>query len=417
MTKTSEEGYIVGLDVGTTGITALVGELLPDGQINLLGVGKSQARGMERGGVNDLDSVAKSIETAIEEARQLANVEIGSVYLSISGKHIGCQNESAKVAISEEVVQSDIDDVIHIARSVVLDEQEEILHVLPQEYAIDLQPGISNPLGLSGVQMKAQVHLVTAHKDMAKNLKKCVQRCGLDVAGMAFSGYASSLAVLTEDEKELGACVVDIGGGTMDIAVYTGGALRYTSVLPYAGRTVTSDVAYAFGTPHNDAEQVKVRFGCARASLVSQDESIEVPSVGGRPARSLHRHTLADVIEPRYSELLGMIRKELGKAQAQLKEAGCKHQIAAGVILTGGAAQIEGLVECASEVLGCQVRIGKPQQLAGLSDFVDTPADATVVGLLLHGRAHQEDHLRDRQRHRAGGSVFQRVSNWFRGEF
>lgn len=418
MTKSAERNLIVGLDIGTAKVTALVGEVLPDGDLNIIGLGSHSSKGMDKGGVNDLDSVVKSLKRAVDEAEMMADCQITSVYLGLSGKHIECRNETGMVPISdEEVTQEDVDSVIHTAKSVRLSDEHRVLHVLPQEYSIDFQEGIKNPIGLSGVRMHAKVHLITCHNDMARNIEKCVERLGLRVDQLIFSALASSYAVLTDDEKELGVCVVDIGGGTMDMAVFTGGALRHTKVIPYAGSTVTSDIAYAFGTPPLDAEAIKVRHGGAFSRLVSKEDTIEVPSVGGRPARSLQRQTLAEVIEPRYSELLGMINQELSKVQGELKKAGVKHQLAAGLVLTGGAAQIEGLVECAEQIFQCQVRIGQPAGVKGLSDYVETPVYSTAVGLLHYGKEHQSMPQQDYKNKSSVTGLLKRVGNWLRGEF
>jgi len=419
MTKATDRNVIVGLDIGSSKVTALIGELLPDGELNIIGVGTQESRGVDKGGVNDLESVVRSVKRAMEEAELMADVQVSSVYLGISGKHISCQNEIGMVPISdEEVTQDDVDNVIHTAKSVKIRDEHRILHVLPQEYAIDYQEGIKNPVGLSGVRMEAKVHLITCHNDMAKNMVKCVERCELKVEQLIFSALASSYSVLTEDERELGVCVLDIGGGTMDIAVYTAGALRHTAVIPYAGNAVTSDIAYAFGTPPADAEQIKVQYGCALGSLVSREDYIEVPSVGGRPARRLQRQTLAEVIEPRYSELLGMVNEELQQLQARLKRQGVKHQLAAGVVLTGGAAQIEGMVEAAEAVFQSQVRVGQPRLLNGLTEYVQSPIHSTAVGLLLYGKENRNNRLEEREpKHSSLGQWMKRLHSWFKGEF
>jgi len=423
MSKVTDRNLIVGLDIGTSKISVLIGERLSDGQINVIGVGGQVAHGMDRGGVNDLESVVKSLQRAIQEAEMMADCKVHSAFLGITGKHISCQNEVGMVPIAdEEVTQDDVDNVIHTARSVKIQNDHRILHVMPQEYAIDYQEGIKNPVGLSGVRMEAKVHLITCHNDMAKNMVKCVERCDLKVEQLIFSALASSYAVLTDDEKELGVCVVDIGGGTMDIAVYTGGALRHTAVIPYAGNSVTSDIAYAFGTPPTDAEEVKVQYGCAMGSLVSREDTIDVPSVGGRPARSLQRQTLSEVIEPRYTELLGMIKGELEKLQEQLKKQNVKHQLAAGVVLTGGAAQMEGLVELAEKILNCQVRLGSPQGVGGLTEYVQSPVHSTSVGLLNYGCEHQFMDVPVKIQNKPSltkelSSAFKRAHSWFKGEF
>ncbi|QUM79058.1 cell division protein FtsA [Moritella sp. 5] len=415
MTKSMERKLIVGLDVGTSKIAVVVGELLPDGELNIIGLGQSASRGMDKGGVNDLESVVKAVQRAKQEAEMMADMKISSVYLSISGKHISSQDEIGMVAISEdEVTQDDVDNVIYTARSVRIRDEHRILHVIPQEYAIDYQERIKNPVGLSGVRMKAKVHLITCHNDMAKNIVKCAERCELQVDKLIFSALASSYAVVTDDEKELGVCVVDIGGGTIDIAVFYDGSLRHTSVFSYAGNAVTSDIAYAFGTPPADAEEIKVNFGCAHAQLLQRDDTIEVASVGGRPSRTLQRQTLAEVIEPRYSELFGMVEAELKTILESLK----LDKLAAGIVLTGGAAQIEGLVECAESVFNSQVRIGIPLNINGLTEYVNTPVYSTAVGLLQFGKEHQFEPTTDVVVERNNcNQLLKRIMSWFKGGF
>lgn len=419
--RTTEKKLVVGLEVGTSKVLALVGEVLPDGILNIIGVGHCPSKGVDKGGVNDLESVVKSIQRALDQAELMADCQISSVYLSLSGKHIRCQNEIGMVPIAEEEVRAeDVDNVVHTAKSVRVQDEHRVLHVIPQEYSIDLQEGIKNPIGLSGVRMKAKVHLITCHNDMAKNIVKAVERCGLKVDQLIFSGLASSYAVLTDDEKELGACVVDIGGGTMDISVYTGGALRHSSVIPYAGNVVTSDIAYAFGTPPMDAENIKIRYGCAFSALVGKDEIIDVPSVGGRPSRTLQRQTLADVVEPRYTELLSLVQKELVILQDSLKQQNVKHQLAAGIILTGGASQINGIVECAEKVFQNQVRVGTPLNISGLTDYVQKPYCSTAVGLLHYGKQSllsDKSDAKDKSSIKGLTKGLSKLTSWFKKEF
>ncbi len=314
------------------------------------------------------------------------------------------------------MTQDDVENVVHTAKSVRVRDEHRVLHVIPQEYAIDYQEGIKNPVGLSGVRMQAKVHLITCHNDMAKNIVKAVERCGLKVDQLIFAGLAASYSVLTEDERELGVCVVDIGGGTMDIAVYTGGALRHTKVIPYAGNVVTSDIAYAFGTPPSDAEAIKVRHGCALGSIVGKDENVEVPSVGGRPPRSLQRQTLAEVIEPRYTELLNLVNEEILQLQEQLRQQGVKHHLAAGIVLTGGAAQIEGLAACAQRVFHTQVRIGAPLNITGLTDYAQEPYYSTAVGLLHYGKESHLSGEAEVEKRVTVGSWIKRLNSWVRKE-
>jgi cell division protein FtsA len=421
MTKTADGNIFVGLDIGTASVSALVGELLPDGQINILGAGSSPSRGMDKGGVNDLESVVKSVQRAVDQAELMAECKISDVYLSLSGKHIASRIEKGMGTISEEEVsQDDMDRAIHTAKSIKIGEEQRILHVIPQEFTIDYQEGIKNPLGLSGVRMEVSVHLISCHNDMARNIIKAVERCGLKVENLVFSGLASSNAVITEDERELGVCVVDIGAGTMDVAIWTGGALRHTEVFSYAGNAVTSDIAFAFGTPVNDAEEIKVKYGCALSELVSKDDTVNVPSVGGRPSRTLKRQELAGVIEARYAELIGFINQSVNTVQSKLREDGIKHHLAAGIVLTGGAAQIEGIVECGERVFGTnRVRVGKPLEVSGLTDYVKEPYHSTAVGLLHYAKDSQmnDDGEYSEPKRTSMGHVLNRMRNWIQKEF
>lgn len=421
MTKHADENIIVGLDIGTASVSALVGELLPDGQVNIIGAGSSPSRGMDKGGVNDLESVVKSVQRAVDQAELMAECKISNVFISLSGKHIASRIEKGMGTIAdEEVSQDDMDRAIHTAKSIKIGDEQRILHVIPQEFTIDYQEGIKNPLGLSGVRMEVSVHMISCHSDMARNIIKAVERCGLKVEQLVFSGLASSNAVITEDERELGVCVVDIGAGTMDVSIWTGGALRHTEVFAYAGNSVTSDIAFAFGTPVGDAEEIKVKYGCALSELVSKDDTVNVPSVGGRPSRTLKRQELSGVIEARYAELMGFINQSINSVQSQLREDGIKHHLAAGVVLTGGASQIEGLVECAERVFGTnRVRIGKPLEVRGLTDYVKEPYHSTAVGLLHYAKESQinDDSEYSEPKRSSFTSVFSRMRNWIQKEF
>jgi len=410
MSKIIERNLVVGLDIGTSKISVTVGEITPDNKLSIVGVGNQPARGMDKGGVNDLNLVIQSIQRAINEAELMADCHVSSVYLGISGKHISGQNENGMVPINDnEVIQEDVDNVIHTARSVPISAERRMLHVLPQEYSIDCQDGIKSPIGMSGVRMEAKVHIVTCANDMAKNIVKCVERCDLKVDQLIFSALASSYSVLTDDEKELGVCVVDLGAGTMDIAVFTGGALRHTAVIPVAGNQVTSDISKIFRTPLSHAEDIKVQYACALKQLVSMEESIEVPSVGGRPARTMSRHTLSEVVEPRYHELFELIQDEI-------RESGLEDQIAAGYVLTGGTAKMEGVIEFAEEVFQMPVRVANPLSVQGLKEYVNDPAYATVVGLLHYGmQAH--DQANKQKNKSEGATLWSRVHAWFKGEF
>lgn len=409
---------LVGLEIGTIKVATLIGEVLPDGIINIIGLGCCPSRGMDKGGVNNLESVVKCVEHSINQAELMSGYQIASVFLSLSGKHISCKNEIGMLPLSEEeVTQSDVDNVVHIAKSVKIQDEHRILHVIPQDYSIDYQEGIKNPVGLSGVRMQAKVHLITCHNDMAKNIVKAVERCGLQVDQLIFSGLASSYAVLTEDERELGVCVVDLGGGTMDIAIYTAGALRYIKVIPYAGNSVTSDIAYAFGTPVADAEVIKMRYGCALESLVNKSENIEVPSVGGRPSRIVQRHMLAEIIEPRYVELMRLVNMEIIQLQSQLRQLNIKHHLAAGIVLTGGASLIDGLVTCAQKVFKTQVRVASSINISGSIDNIAGPQYSTVTGLLHYGKeSHLNNNLNIDNKINITNWI-KKISNWFKKEF
>ncbi|QIZ78536.1 cell division protein FtsA [Ferrimonas lipolytica] len=411
MTNGHEANLIVGLDVGTAQTTAVIGETLPNGEISIIGVANQPSRGMDKGGVNDLDSVMRSVKLALNQAATIAECDVSSVYLSISGRHIHSQNEKGMVSIDgHEVTQEDVDHVIHTARSVKIPTERQTLHVLPQDYIIDELEGIKSPVGMSGVRMEANVHMVTCSADWARNITKCVERCDVRVDSLVFSGIASAEAVLTEDEKDLGVCLVDIGAGTTDIAVYAGGSLRHCAVLPVAGNQVTSDIAKIFRTPLSHAEQIKVDFACARAALVGKEESIEVPSVGGRPARTMSRQTLAEVVEPRYQELFELVAEAL-------RNSGFDGQVPAGIVLTGGTAQIEGAETVAEEIFGMPVRLAPPLPLKGLHQYVEEPGFATAVGLLHFGVAQLDKKVEAKASENGIGQSIRRMRNWFKEAF
>lgn len=409
MSKVTDRNLVVGLDIGTSNVKAVVGEIIEDGSISVVGVGSHVSRGMDKGGVNDLDLVVQSVKKTINELELMADCRVSSVYMAISGRHVQCQNENGMVPINnQEVTQEDVDNVIHAARSVPIAAERKLLHVLPQEFTIDVQEGIKNPVGMSGVRMEAEVHIVTCADDMAKNLVKCIERCELTADQMIFSALASSYAVLTEDEKELGVCVVDIGGGTIDLVMYTDGAIRHTAVIPAAGNQITSDIAKIFRTPVGHAEEIKINYACALKDMVSMEETIEVPSVGGRAARTMSRHTLAEVIEPRYQELFELIHEEI-------KSSGLEEHIAAGIVLTGGTAKMEGAVEFAEELFQMPVRVGVPLNVKGLAEYVEDATYSTAVGLLHYGG--ELINTKNNNKNKASESVWQRVQSWFKGEF
>ncbi|MCE8019740.1 cell division protein FtsA [Halomonas sp. MCCC 1A11036] len=389
----NSSNMVVGLDIGTSKVVAIVGQPTDDGGIEIAGIGSHPSRGMKKGVVINIESTVQSIQRAVEEAELMAGCDIHSVYVGVAGSHISSMNSDGVVAIKErEVTPSDIDRVIDSARARAISEGQRVLHVLPQEFAIDTQGGIREPLGMSGVRLEARVHLVTAALNAVQNIDKCVRRCGLEVDAIILEQLASSMAVLTEDERELGVCMVDIGGGTTDIAVFTEGAIRHTAVIPIAGDQVTNDIAMALRTPTQYAEEIKVKYACALTQLAASDEMIKVPSVGDRPSRDLSRQALAEVVEPRYEELFTLIRDEL-------RRSGYEDLVAAGVVLTGGTSRMEGVVELAEEIFHMPVRIACPHNVRGLSDVVRNPIYSTGVGLLHY--ALQET----RQGHGRGGRV------------
>jgi len=379
MPKKGDENLIVGLDIGTSKVLAIVGEVNAAGGVEIVGVGHHPSRGMKKGVVVNIESTVQSIQRAVEEAELMAGCQIQSVFAGIAGSHIRSINSHGTVAIKEkEVGPGDVDRVIESARALAIPADQKVLHVLPQEFIIDGQEGIREPIGMSGVRLEAKVHIVTGAVSAAQNIVKCVRRCGLEVDDIILEQLASSVAVLTEDEKELGVCMVDIGGGTTDISVFTEGAIRHTAVIPIAGDQVTNDIAVALRTPTAHAEEIKKKYGCALTQLATSDESIEVPSVGDRPPRQLARQTLAEVIEPRIEELYGLIL-------AELRRSGFEDVIGSGVVLTGGSSKMEGMIDLAEEVFHMPVRLGIPQGVGGLSGVVHNPIFATGVGLVQYG--------------------------------
>jgi cell division protein FtsA len=411
MPKKTDQRLLVGLDIGTSKVVAIVGELQEDGSVEVIGFGMHPSRGLKKGVVVNIESTVNSIQRAVEEAELMAGCEIHAVYTGIAGSHVRSLNSHGIVAIRDrEVTRSDVDRVIDAARAVAIPADQKILHVLPQEYIIDGQEGIREPIGMSGVRLEARVHMVTGAASAAQNIVKCVQRCGLEVEDIVLEQLASSHAVLTDDEKELGVCLVDIGGGTTDIAVFNSGAIRHTAVIPIAGDQVTNDIAVSLRTPTQYAEEIKIKYACALSQLAAADETIEVPSVGDRPSRRLARQTLAEVVEPRYEELFGLIRDEL-------RRSGFEEMVAAGVVLTGGSAKMEGAVELAEEVFHMPVRLGLPQHVRGLGDVVRNPIHATGVGLLLYARDRSESGTPETPVSPGMRDVWARMKKWFAGSF
>jgi cell division protein FtsA len=411
MTKKAEKNLIVGLDIGTSKVVAIVGEIRPDEEIEIIGIGSHPSRGLKKGVVVNIESTVQSIQRAVEEAELMAGCEIHSVHAGIAGNHIRSLNSHGIVAIKDhEVTYGDVERVIDAARAVAIPADQKILHILPQEFIIDEQEGIKEPVGMSGVRLEARVHMVTGAVSAAQNIIKCVRRCGLEVDDLILEQLSSSYAVLSDDEKELGVCLVDIGGGTTDIAVFTEGSIRHTAVIPIAGDQVTNDIAVAMRTPTQHAEEIKVKYACALTQLATSDDTIEVPSIGDRPPRRLSRQTLAEVVEPRYEELLALV-------QAELRRSGFEELVAGGVVLTGGSSKMEGLIELAEEVFHMPVRLGVPQYVTGLVDVVRNPIYATGVGLLLFGSSNRSVRMRDLPSGRGMKAVWERMRSWFQGNF
>ena len=409
MVKDSKN-LIVALDIGTSKIVAIVAEVGPDGELNVIGMGTQPSRGLKKGVVVNIEATMASIQRVLEEAELMADCQIMEVYTGIAGSHIRCYSSHGMVAIKEkEVSAGDVDRALETARAVAIPNDQQILHILPQEFIIDSQEGIQDPVGMSGVRLEARAHIVTGAVSAAQNIVKCVQRCGLEVDDIILQQLASSRAVLTQDERELGVCLLDIGGGTTDLAVFTHGAISHTAVIPIAGDQVTNDIAVAFRTPTQSAEEIKIRHACCLKQLARPAERIDVASVGDRAARSLSRYELAEVVEPRYEEFFEM-------AQAQLQRSGFESLIAAGVVLTGGGSRMEGVVELAEDILHMPVRLGLPHDVTGLQDVVRNPLYSTAVGLLLFGNENRP--VKAGPVSRAGRKgLWARMKNWFQGNF
>ena len=409
MAKETKE-LVVGLDIGTSKVVALVAEVRPDGVLEVLGMGSHESKGLKKGVVVNIESTVSAIQRALEEAELMADCKIASVFTGIAGSHIRSFNSTGMVAIKDrEVTALDVDRVIETARAVNIPTDQQILHVLRQEFIIDGQEDVREPIGMSGVRLEVKVHIVTGAVSSAQNIVKCVRRCGLEVNDLILQPLASARAVLSEDEKDLGVCLVDIGGGTTDIAIFTHGAIRHTAVIPIAGDQITNDIAMALRTPTPDAETIKIRHGVSLRQLADANEMVEVPGIGERAPRMMSRQTLAEVIEPRVEELFSLVQKVL-------RESGFEELLSSGVVLTGGSATMQGMVELGEEIFHMPVRIGLPVYSGGLADVVRNPRYATAMGLLLEGASQlQQGHVM-----RQGGSfkaVLARMREWFQRNF
>ena len=374
-----QNARIVGLDIGTSKVAAVIGEVQPDGHVEVIGIGSHSSRGLKEGVVVDIESTVQSIQRAVEQAELICDCNIDAVYAGIAGSHIRSLNSHGIVAIRDrEVSAHDLDRVHDAARALAIPADQKVLHVLPQEYVVDNQSGVKQPIGMSGVRLEARVHVITCALNAAENIEKCIVRCGLNPRDLILEQLASARATLTDDERELGVCLIDIGGGTTDVAVFCNGAIRHTAVVPIAGDRITRDIAVVLRTPSKDAEEIKIRYACAVPSLVAGTEDIKVPAVGKRAARDLSRQTLAEVVRARYEEIFQFV-------QAELRRSGFEPQVASGIVLTGGSAKMEGVGDLAEEVFNMPVRIGVPSAAEGLRDLLENPVYSTGVGLMMYG--------------------------------
>ena len=401
---------LVGLDIGTSKVLALVAELGSDGQFNVIGLGQVQSKGLKKGVVVNIEATVQSIQKALEEAEVMSDRRIAQVFTGIAGNHIHSFNSTGMVAIRDkEVSPADVERVIETAKAINIPTDQQILHILTQEFIIDGQEDVREPIGMSGIRLEVKVHIVTGAVSAAQNIMKCVRRCGLEVNDLILQPLASSVSVLTEDEKELGTVLIDIGGGTTDIAIFSQGAIRHTAIIPIAGDQITNDIAMALRTPTVDAEDLKIRFGIAKQAMADPAEMIEVPGVGDREARSISRQALSAVIEPRVEELLILVRQVI-------MDSGMEHMVSSGVVLTGGTALMPGVVELAEEVFGKPARVGIPEYRGHLHEVLRSPRYSTGIGLLMEGRAQL---LRGQRVAQSGTfqGIVARMREWFMGNF
>ena len=401
---------IVGLDIGTSKIVAMVAEITPDG-FEVIGYGSCPSRGLRKGVVVNIESTVNAIQRALEEAELMADCKIREVYTGIAGSHIRSFNSTGMVAVKDrEVSAVDVERAVETAKAVNIPTDQQILHILNQEFIIDGQEDVREPLGMSGVRLEVKVHIVTGAVSAAQNIMKCVRRCGLEVDDLVLQPLASAMAVLSEDEKDLGVCLADIGGGTTDIALFTEGAIRHTAVIPIAGDQITNDIAMALRTPTKDAEEIKQKHGCALRELAEAAETVLVPGVGDRASRQMSRQTLAEVIEPRVEELYSLI-------QAELRRSGFEELLSSGVVLTGGSSLMQGMVELGEEIFHMPVRVGTPEYRGALAEVVRSPRYSTAVGLLMTGLAQHQRQQIVRLQGASFKQVFGRMRIWFQGNF
>jgi cell division protein FtsA len=401
---------VVGLDIGTTKICAVVGEQT-DAGLEIIGIGTYPSRGLRKGVVINIESTVESIKRAVEEAELMAGCEINRVYAGIAGGHIKAFNSHGVIAVKDgEITPADIERVCEAAQAVAIPPDREVIHVIPQEYIIDDHEGIQEPLGMNGIRLEVKVHIVTAAVTSAQNIVKCANKAGLDVADIALQQIASSEAILTADERELGVALIDIGGGTTDIAIYQGGTVKHTTVITLGGNQVTNDIAVGLRTPATEAEKIKVKHGCAVTAMIGEDEMIDVPSVGGRTPRQVKRRMLGEIIEPRVEEIFDLINHEIIKS-------GYDGLISAGIVLTGGTASLGGIVELAEQVFNLPVRLGMPAGVTGLADVVKSPRYATGVGLVRYGARHSSANEFKRGSENVFNNVVSKMKGWMKDFF
>jgi cell division protein FtsA len=410
MMSKESKNLIVGLDIGTSKIACIVAEVTAEGTLEVIGAGMTESSGMKKGMVVNIDATVGTIQQALQEAELMADCKITTVYTGIAGGHIRSSNAHGMIKIKEkEVAHTDVVRAIETASSISLPGDQQILHILEQEFSIDGQEGIKKPLGMSGMRLEVEIHIVTGAVSAVQNILKCIHRCGLEVNEMILQPLASSKAVLADDEKELGVCLIDIGGGTTDVAIFTNGAIRHTAVIPIAGDQITNDIAMALRTPTKDAEDIKIKYGCALRQLAN-DAPIEVPGVGERSSRMLSRQTLAEVIEPRIEELYSLV-------QTELRRSGYEDLLSSGIVITGGSSSMQGMVELAEEIFHLPVRLGLPRNIGGLSSVVKTPRYATGVGLLVYGLERYQRNEVSRVNSGSFKDVLEKMKDWFKGNF
>ena len=406
--KKPMKNCIVGIDIGTSKIICIVGEVNEAGQLNIIGLGKHPSTGLKRGVVVNIDATVTSIQKAVEQAEEMAGIQVSEVYAGIAGSHIRSFNSHGIVAISaSEVVQGDVDRVIDAARAVAIPADQKILHILPQEFLIDQQDGIREPVGMAGVRLEARVHIVTGAVSSAQNIDRCIRQCGLLPLDIILEQLASSYAVLSEDEKDLGVCLIDIGAGTTDIAVFTDGAIRHTAVIPIAGDQVTNDLAIAFRIPPRSAEALKIKHASCMIKCANDEENIEISGVGDRPTKQISEQKIAQIIQPRYEELFSLIKNEL-------RRSGFEDLIPSGIVLTGGASKVKNIIDLAEKIFEMPVRVGAPENVFGLEEVLKNPSCSTAVGLLQYGfkQAYEDS---DRVMQKSSESLFSRMKNWLKG--